>query len=67
MPANKQPIKIVKCPTCGVAVKWTEKNPWRPFCRKRCRLIDLGAWADESHRITSNTSPDFTDDDKNFT
>jgi len=23
----------------------------RPFCSERCRLIDLGAWLDEGHRI----------------
>lgn len=27
------------------------KNPARPFCSDRCRLIDLGAWADESFKI----------------
>jgi len=41
----------VKCPTCGKAVVWSEKNPWRPFCSERCKLIDLGEWANESHRI----------------
>lgn len=43
--------RIVKCPHCGNAVAWTAHSPWRPFCSERCRLIDLGAWADESHRI----------------
>jgi endogenous inhibitor of DNA gyrase (YacG/DUF329 family) len=43
--------RIYQCPTCGKAVKWTPKNAFRPFCSDRCRLIDLGAWADESHRI----------------
>jgi endogenous inhibitor of DNA gyrase (YacG/DUF329 family) len=41
----------VKCPTCGKSVAWSEKNPWRPFCSERCKLIDLGEWANESHRI----------------
>jgi endogenous inhibitor of DNA gyrase (YacG/DUF329 family) len=43
--------RIVSCPTCQAAVKWTSGNPFRPFCSERCKLIDLGAWADESHRI----------------
>ena len=43
--------KIVKCPTCGKDVEWTEEQKWRPFCSERCRLIDLGEWANESHRI----------------
>jgi len=43
--------KIVKCPTCGKEVKWVNASTWRPFCSERCRLIDLGEWASESHRI----------------
>ncbi|GIU82081.1 MAG: hypothetical protein KatS3mg006_1145 [Pyrinomonadaceae bacterium] len=26
-------------------------NEFRPFCSERCKLIDLGAWADEQYRI----------------
>lgn len=44
-------VKIVSCPTCQKAVEWSEKSPWRPFCSERCRLIDLGEWADEGHSI----------------
>ena len=44
-------IKVVKCPTCGKVVKWEAASKWRPFCSERCRLIDLGEWASESHRI----------------
>jgi endogenous inhibitor of DNA gyrase (YacG/DUF329 family) len=43
-------IDKVKCPTCGKAVDW-QQSPWRPFCSERCKLIDLGEWASESHRI----------------
>ncbi len=42
---------MVKCPTCGRPVKWSEASAYRPFCSDRCRLIDLGAWLDEKHRI----------------
>jgi len=41
----------VKCPTCGKEVRWVAEETWRPFCSERCRLIDLGAWADGSHAI----------------
>ena len=44
-------ILEVKCPTCGKPAKWSPENSARPFCSERCRLIDLGQWADESHRI----------------
>ncbi len=45
-------VKIVKtrCPRCRTRVNW-EGNPYRPFCSEKCRLIDLGRWADEEYRI----------------
>ncbi|MGO9037375.1 MAG: DNA gyrase inhibitor YacG [Steroidobacteraceae bacterium] len=42
---------LVKCPTCGRPVEWSAASAYRPFCSDRCRLIDLGAWLDEKHRI----------------
>lgn len=41
----------IKCPRCGKKGFWTPDNPFRPFCSERCKLIDLGDWADEKHRI----------------
>lgn len=41
----------VACPTCQKTVEWNASARWRPFCSKRCRLIDLGDWFDERHRI----------------
>lgn len=37
----------------------TSANPYRPFCSRRCKLIDLGDWLDESNRIPDpdNTAP----------
>jgi endogenous inhibitor of DNA gyrase (YacG/DUF329 family) len=32
-------------------VDWTPGARWRPFCSERCKLIDFGAWANESYRI----------------
>jgi endogenous inhibitor of DNA gyrase (YacG/DUF329 family) len=43
--------KTIKCPTCSKPVKWSEQQPWRPFCSERCKLIDLGAWADGSYSV----------------
>ncbi|MCF6337382.1 MAG: DNA gyrase inhibitor YacG [Gammaproteobacteria bacterium] len=51
--------KTVKCPTCEKPVEWKPENLYRPFCNERCKLIDLGAWADESHRIASAPTQDF--------
>jgi len=41
----------VNCPTCQVKVEWSEKSPARPFCSERCKLIDLGEWANEEKSI----------------
>lgn len=48
---NKNPVTFVKCPTCQIQVEWSTQSPFRPFCSKRCQLIDLGDWASEEHRI----------------
>jgi endogenous inhibitor of DNA gyrase (YacG/DUF329 family) len=44
----------VNCPTCQKSVEYSPKSSFRPFCSKRCQLIDLGQWADEKHAIPSN-------------
>ena len=44
-------VRKVRCPTCGEPAVFEPFNPYRPFCCERCRLIDLGSWASESHRI----------------
>ncbi len=41
----------VTCPTCNKPNTWQPDNAFRPFCSERCRLIDLGEWAAETHRI----------------
>lgn len=46
------------CPTCNKSVDFIPENPFRPFCSERCKLIDLGAWANEEYAIAaSDTSP----------
>ena len=42
----------VPCPTCQKEVIWQDESTYRPFCSKRCQLIDLGEWADEGHKIS---------------
>lgn len=54
-----QPL-TVECPTCGAPVEWNAANANRPFCSDRCKLIDLGAWASEEHKIP--VGPDAEDD-----
>jgi hypothetical protein len=43
--------RFVSCPRCGAQVAWRPENPYRPFCSKRCKLIDLGDWASEKYRV----------------
>lgn len=43
--------RLVSCPTCGKPVPWAPASLWRPFCSKRCKMIDLGAWATERYRV----------------
>lgn len=50
MPKSKPPL-IVRCPQCHKSLVYDANNPNRPFCSDRCRLIDLGEWASEGHRI----------------
>mgnify|MGYP006075325145 CR=1 FL=1 len=42
---------IVDCPNCKKSVEWTDENDYRPFCSKRCKLIDFGEWANERNGI----------------
>ena len=46
-----KPIAITHCPICKKTTLWTDENPYRPFCSKRCQLIDFGEWAKESYKI----------------
>lgn len=57
---------IIKCPTCDKAVAWISSNKFRPFCSDRCRLIDLGEWADGNRAIPSDAEhDDVTESDLN--
>lgn len=41
---------VVTCPVCRQQARW-EAEPRGPFCSERCRLIDLGAWAEGRYTI----------------
>lgn len=51
-------VRIVSCPQCGGDSVFAPSNPFRPFCSRRCKDIDFGAWADESFRVPEDTDPD---------
>lgn len=45
--------KFVSCPHCKQPSLYSPENPFRPFCCERCRLIDLGKWANEEYKVAS--------------
>ncbi len=67
-----------RCPVCNKIVEGSiQKHPkeatFFPFCSKRCKLIDLGAWLDSEYKLVSRlqtqdsdepsgTSPESTSD-----
>jgi endogenous inhibitor of DNA gyrase (YacG/DUF329 family) len=42
------------CPTCRKTVCFADLKeiPYRPFCSRRCQLIDLGKWLNEEYCIS---------------
>lgn len=60
IPANDAPLEV-DCPQCSKRVVWEPNSLYRPFCSKRCQLLDLGAWAEESHRISGESDMDEAD------
>ncbi len=64
-PTGATPEKklMVRCPSCGQPHEYRTDNPYRPFCGKGCKAIDLGAWASESYRVEAKpTTEDLLDD-----
>jgi uncharacterized protein len=41
------------CPICSKPAH----GKHRPFCSKRCALIDLGRWLNSDYRIPTNEAP----------
>ncbi|MCD6570549.1 MAG: DNA gyrase inhibitor YacG [Deltaproteobacteria bacterium] len=53
----------VKCPVCGRITEY-EGNPFRPFCSKKCKDIDLVNWADGRYRIPGQDARKDEDDNE---
>ena len=51
-----------KCPRCEKVVSRGKENQYRPFCSKRCKLIDFGEWADERHKIAGDDTDVMSED-----
>lgn len=46
-------MPLVDCPLCGEETEYNG-NDFRPFCSERCKMIDLGAWADEEYALPTD-------------
>jgi endogenous inhibitor of DNA gyrase (YacG/DUF329 family) len=53
---------MVSCPVCRKKGAWFA-TPYGPFCSKRCRLVDLGRWLGEEHKISSPLLPENLDEE----
>lgn len=49
------------CPSCGKPSLYSPENTYRPFCSKRCKDLDLGAWANETYRVQAQPASDDVD------
>lgn len=54
--------RMVACPNCKKLSEFTPSNVFRPFCSKRCKLIDLGLWASEEYAIAEPITDEFADE-----
>ena len=44
------------CSLCGKPSTWQD-NEFRPFCSERCKMIDLGAWANDEYTLPTLDAP----------
>lgn len=45
----------LQCPQCSKIVYWNDDYEYRPFCSKRCQLIDFNQWTEEQYKITGKS------------
>jgi endogenous inhibitor of DNA gyrase (YacG/DUF329 family) len=55
------PRRRVRCPACAAETAYHAGNPWRPFCSRRCRELDFGAWASERYRVEAPDAAEAAD------
>ncbi len=56
---------LVLCPTCQKQIPWDKAHPFRPFCGEKCKLIDLGIWANEGYCIAAPETDPLDEDAEN--
>jgi hypothetical protein len=58
-------MSVIACRHCRKILQYRKPSdlPYFPFCSERCKLLDLGGWLDEKHRIPGNPISDKKKDD----
>ncbi len=46
------------CPTCRKNVAPRPENKAFPFCKQRCKMVDLGNWLGESYVLSRPLDPE---------
>jgi hypothetical protein len=51
-------MAVIACRHCHKLLQYEKiaDLPFFPFCCERCKLLDLGDWLDEKHRISGEGS-----------
>jgi len=46
-------MPVPRCPICDAPLTRSagDADRWRPFCSKRCKLVDLSKWLGEEYRV----------------
>ncbi len=61
--STQKKVRLVACPECGEPSEFSPNNPFRPFCSERCKMVDLGVWANEGYRIETPINSDDLDNE----
>jgi len=53
-------MPVIACRQCHKILQYRQISdlPHFPFCSERCKLLDLGGWFDEKHRIPGQPRQD---------
>ena len=54
-------ILKVKCPYCKKDFNYYDSDA-RPFCREKCKLIDLGQWLSEEYAVPGRDNTVYIED-----
>ena len=58
-------MPVIACRHCRKVLQYEKMKdlPFFPFCSEKCKLLDLGQWFDEGHRIGGKKADEAVDDE----